>query len=235
MIPALDKIGALFGSSIEALIFASCAYLTLSKKKTVTLTEIFLFCFWLSASLNFLSIFLLILNFHFFSVPLEALYPLLIAFILAFGLQLLFFFFFLLSKMFLEKILKIIMGILIGYVLLFTIFLYLQGAKPELRFGDPFLKSPLERPTFYFLIGLIGVAFVFLLTLLWQDIFQKQITWKNLSLLYTYFSLILYGSISFIRVLYFFPRPWIIEIFYFFVPYLLYLKNKEEEKQNEKN
>ena len=145
-------------------------------------------------------------------------------------LQYLFIFLFLLSKISIKVWIKIVLALFLLSLIIFILFFYFKNGKIGLKMNDPWVYSSFEKTGTYSLVGIIFVFFLIFLLIIREDFQKGKITWRNLSLLYNYFALFLYGIISFIRTLYFFPRPLIIEMFYFLIPYLVYLSRKEELK-----
>lgn len=231
----LDKLIGVSFSFLDSLVFSFAAYFVISKRKKFELPDIFLFCFWISTAISFFIVFVMLLNYHFLGMPLEKTYFFILIAWTFIGASLFFIFLFFLSKISITPLIKIPSAFLFLCLIIFILFFYFKDAKIEVRMNDPWIYSPFEKTGVYSLIGIIFVCFLAFLLIIKEEFQKGKITWQNLSLLYNYFALFLYGIISFIRTFYFFPRPIIIEIFYFLIPYLVYLARKEELKHEKKS
>ncbi len=228
-----DKINRVVLPFFQTLIFSFTAYFIISKRKKVTLQEILLFCFWLVAAIIFFLLFLMLFLYHFFSFPLEFTYffLLLIWFFRSILVFLAFLFF--LSKISLNNLIKIILASLFGGLIFFAFFSYFKTGQVCIKLGDPYFCSPFEKEGMFFLLIIIFLNFLFFSWAIRTDILKKNITWENFSLVYHYFAFFLFLFFHFARILYFFyffPRPPIMDLFYFLIPYLVYLAKKEELK-----
>lgn len=230
----LDKIIGVSSSFFETIAFGLTTYFVLFKKKKITLSDIFLFCTWLSLSISFFLIFIMLLGYHFLGFSLKTTYFFILVISIFWVAPPFSIFLFLLSKVPLNQFLKAFLVFVIGVTLFLILFFYFKHGKPATKMNDPYIESQFERVGVYGIIGIISVCFLLFLWAILEDFRQKKISWDNLSPLYTYFALFLFGIITFIRLFYFIPRPIIIEMFYFLIPYLTYLARKEELK-HEKN
>ena len=228
-----DKLIGVSFSFLETLIFGFTAYFVISKKKKIELPVIFLFSFWVFTAISFFAIFVMLLNYHFFGMPLEKAHFFIVVVWVSIGASLFSIFLFLLSKISATIWAKIPSAFLFAFLIIFLLFFYFKDAKIGVKMNDPWVYSPFEKIGIYSLIGVILICLLTFLLIIKEEFKKKKITWHNLSLLYNYFALFIYGIISFIRSFYFFPRPIIIEIFYFLIPYLAYLARKEELKERD--
>jgi hypothetical protein len=231
----LDKLIGVSLSFINVFPFSFAAYFVISKKKKIELPDIFLFCFWVSTAISGFFIFVMFLSYHFLGVPLEKTYFFILTTWIFFGASIFFIFLFLLSKISIKPLIKIPSTLLFLCLIILNLFFYFKGAKVGVRMNNPWLYSPFEKTGVYFLLGTIFVFFLTSLLIIKEEFQKGKITWQNLSLLYNYFALFLYGIVSFITTFYFFPRSIILEISYFLIPYLVYLARKEELKYEKKS
>ena len=225
-----DKLIEVSFSFLESILFLLTAFFIIFKKKKINLSDIFLFCFWLSTAIAFFIIFVMLLSYHFLGLPLEGTYFFLLAGWVFLGASSFFIFLFLLSKISIKTLVKVSLAFILVVGIFLNFLFYFKSGRLGIKMGDPFLYSSFERAGVYFLLGIIFIYFLLFVLIIREDFLKKKISWFNLSLLYNYFALFLYGIISFIRIFFFYPRPVIIEMFYFLIPYLVYLARKEELK-----
>lgn len=110
-------------------------------------------------------------------------------------------------------------------------FYFLTQSSPTItEAGEPYLDISGGFPIGYIAAFLAVIIFVMAVALLWRDFRAGAISWHDLHLFYGWYALVLYISISLIRALHFLPYPWYIEVFYIFVPYLMYLSRRESSE-----
>lgn len=122
--------------------------------------------------------------------------------------------------------------ILVGPLIVFSLwefFSYLIHARYQIVFGEPRAILPNQPLASYLTSIFLLVLLVFVFRIFYQNL-RLGFFWTNLALLYRLSAVSIYGMIAFLRTLYFLPRPWYLNIFYFLIPILHYLAFKEELK-----
>ncbi len=141
--------------------------------------------------------------------------------------------YFFISKLFASNLLKkitLFFTTIFSWIILYA---FLFVARPATEFGELRLKLP-NQTTVTYLTALLLAIFNFLLfVILWKEFKRGVISWERLAPFYRIVAIGIFGAVSFLRILYLFPHPWYLRIFYLLLPYLNYLASKEEKK-NEK-
>ncbi|GEM_PF-5173737 len=115
------------------------------------------------------------------------------------------------------------------FIFLISRFLWQEGVV-SLRYGEPYLSFPLHN---FLVVGAaLFILGIFFLTIyvIWYDFRLEKISFNNLSLFYIYYSFVVYEAITFIRIFFFYPYPYLIMLFYLLIPFLISLIKKENDK-----
>jgi predicted membrane protein len=109
-----------------------------------------------------------------------------------------------------------------------------SSAQPSIRYDEPILETSSDVPQGYLgglaILPLIIFPFFFI----WKDFAKGTISWDHLGEFYRLYAFIVYMTISLIRIFYFLPHPWYLEMFYIFIPYLMYKDYKEAKNDQQK-
>lgn len=218
-------------SFLVAGVFTLTAYLFATKRKKFTLSDKFFFIFWILSVISFIIIGVLLTAFYYFNLSLEGAYLFIVLVWFLFFFQGFFILLYCLSRITFKKWIYWLSGFFSLIFLVYVTFLILNHGEIILKYGEPYLIFPGQSAIIY-LIGFLALSLIlFYFFIIWRDIKLGLISWRNLSLFYLHYSIIVLGAITFIRIFYFFPYPYIIQIFYLLIPYLVYLSRKEELSQ----
>ena len=178
------KILSPLSSTLATLCFTVNTYLVWKKKDRST-SGIFLFISWLFVPISFLVITLILIWFYYFPTPLETFKtPIIIYFFFNLG-QFFSCLAFLLIKIFREKLKGLIFTFLFLPLLPLLAPPFFRG-KVVLNFGEPMIETGYVWQYAYFGVSMVILTIFLIFFLLWREIKEKKISWRNLSSFYSY-------------------------------------------------
>jgi len=215
-------------SLIDGVIFLFSAYLLTFPKGKISKEKKVLFVFWIMAGVTF---WVNAVQIVFFGIEMEKVSFLLLKIMVCFMLaQLSVGTYFLFLKILKSQFLLNITLVTLGIFSFFHMYFYLAYAQYEIVFGEPRIILPNQSSLSYLTSLFLFILFLFVFWILYRNFKENSLSGKNLASIYRLFAVTIYGGVAFLRVLYFLPRPWYLEIFYFLIPILHYLSLREENK-----
>lgn len=219
-------------SPLSAFFLSFCLIITayfVWKRKQKTLTDTLFFIFWCSTFFSFLVSFVELIWFYYFKISLFQLKIIVFIFIISLFFQAFFAFCFLFFRFFKKRIIIFLLIFFSFLPLPFLASFFWKKGEIIFQYGEPFLNVPEFWRFAYFSIFVVAILIFFCLFILFKEIKQGVISWKDFSLLYDYFSFLFYCAISIVRLSYTYPFPFLIFVFYTFIPYLSYLGFRERK------
>ncbi len=211
-------------SFLISILFSLTAYFILRSAGKRKKKDNILVVFWILGALYFLSIGASALSFYF--IPWLGLR---LSYVCLFfvGIQFFIGIFYLITRIVVKPRAQHIIGIILGVAFAIALAFVFLTTKTTTRYDEPVFSVTQNVPQGY-LGALIALGIVVFSLLLFRRDFKKGIiSWDSMSEFYKLYGFIIYMTISLVRVLYFLPHPWYLEIFYFVIPYLAYKDYKE--------
>jgi len=123
-----------------------------------------------------------------------------------------------------SKFMKRLVLSMFGLVALFFTVMLVTGSTFQQRDDIPFLTLPTAIPE-----GTVIFIFISLMVILSLIIFRKDLRDGKFSFyhpesFYEFYTVMIYGSLVGIRILYFLPRPSLLDIFFVLIPIMSYLR-----------
>ncbi|MCD5396480.1 MAG: hypothetical protein LR000_02335 [Candidatus Pacebacteria bacterium] len=127
-----------------------------------------------------------------------------------------------------KSLFNLISGI-VGIFLVSQTILYLTRPRYEIVFGEPRIVFPGGPSVSYLISAFLLMLLIFGFWIIYREFQSGSSFWLNLASVYRFSSLGIYGMVAFLRIFYFLPHPWYLEIFYPLILVLNYLALKEEK------
>jgi hypothetical protein len=214
-------------SFVISICCALAAYFLYSPKRKLSQEEAFYLLFWVFGSLWWLTTsFVLGLKPFFPEISGKLLYLSGVWL----GFHIIFAPFYIVAKITKRFWIKAICGISLLLFLGYYLFYFLPKMKPLQEVPYPYYNVPGNIPHGYFMGAFVLVFSGFALYLIWLDWRTGKISLGNLAPFYKFYAGVIYGAISLPKVLYVLKTSWFLDIFYLFIPYLMYLARKNKIK-----
>jgi len=208
----------------DSIIFAYAAYLTFSSKK-LDFKDKILGWFWVFIFTHF---FLIGISLLLYPISSKFFYALYFTGYSALFFQITLGAFYLVAKITKNFIIRFASAlVLLGIVAYLVIFFMQNATVVRDPSGEFYLSVGTGTPLGYGPAILIGIIMILCFSLILNDFRRGVFSWTNMAAFYTFYAFMTYTAISLVRVLRFLTHPWYLEIFYFFVPYLIYQSKKE--------
>jgi len=126
--------------------------------------------------------------------------------------------------------LRAVLGIYIFTVSVILAVVFLTQASPATKdTGVLLMKTPVNTQVNYLGSFMLAATLIIGFLVIAKDMKSGKFSWTNMLFFYDFYSLIVYFSISIIRLLGFIPNAWFVEIFHAVIPYLMYRSKKESQ------
>ncbi|MDD5621100.1 MAG: hypothetical protein PHS27_00680 [Candidatus Pacebacteria bacterium] len=125
-----------------------------------------------------------------------------------------------------SKFMKWIVLSAFGLVAVFFTIMLLTGSSFQQRDDIPFLTLPTALPEGTVIFIFISLMITLSLIIFRKDLRDGKFSFYHPETFYEFYTVMIYGSLVGIRILYFLPRPSFLDIFFVLIPILLYLRVK---------
>ncbi len=135
------------------------------------------------------------------------------------------------------KFVKRLILALFGLVALFFTFLLITKSTFVQRDDIPFLTLPTAMPEGTVIFIFISLMMILSLVIFRRDLKEGKFSFLHPESFYEFYPVMIFGSLAGIRILYFLPRPSLLDIFFVLIPIIMYyrvkpfLKNKHDNTQ----
>ncbi len=123
-----------------------------------------------------------------------------------------------------SKFMKRLILVMFGLVAIFFTVLLVTGSTFQQRDDIPFLTLPTALPEGTVIFIFISLMIILSLIIFRKDLRDGRFSFYHPESFYEFYTVMIYGSLVGIRILYFLPRPSLLDIFFVFVPVLSYLR-----------
>ncbi len=135
-----------------------------------------------------------------------------------------------------NKIIKRTILAVIFFIAAFFAILTLTKSSVEKRDDLPFLVLPTAIPEGTMIFIFIAFTLIFSIIIFRRDLSSGRFSFYRPESFYEFYAVMIYGSLIGIRILYFLPRISFVDIFFVFIPILMYLRAKPYlNKKNDNN
>jgi len=213
-------------SFVDGAVFLFSGILLIFPKNKFSKEKKVLFIFWIAAGIIF---WINAIQIVFFGIEMEEICFLFIKIVVCLMVtQVWIGVYFLFLKILKSQFLLNTILVILGIFSLFSIYFYLAHGQYEIVFGEPRVTLPNQPSVSYLTSLFLFILFLFVFWILYRDFKENGLSGKSLASIYRLLAVTIYGGVAFLRVLYFLPNPWYLEIFYFLIPILHYLSWREE-------
>ncbi len=132
------------------------------------------------------------------------------------------------------KFIKRLILFLFGLVAIFFTILLITGSSFEQRDDIPFLTLATAIPEGTVIFIFISLMITLSLIIFRRDLRDGRVSFYQPESFYEFYPVMIFGSLAGIRILYFLPRPSLLDIFFVLIPIIMYyrvkpfLKNKHD-------
>jgi len=134
-----------------------------------------------------------------------------------------------------NKIIKRTILAIIFSIAIFFVVLTLVGSRIQQRDDMPFLVLPTVIPEGTLIFIFIAFTLIFSIVIFRRDLRSGKFSFYHPESFYEFYAVMIYGALIGIRILYFLPRLSLVDIFFVFIPALMYLRARPYLIKKNKN